>query len=750
MTARAASLLVLAFLASAAPAVAAHPLCHPGPEAEAVEEAVGTPQEVLELSPEEWRERLALVEAALEERPDDLFLHRQRQDLYTWGPKEIRDREQPGLVEEYAALREEHPDDPRFLYLHARMADDREVQRQAYAAALEADPEFPWGLLGMVSVLVREEREAEKAEGSPPAPEESTLGAEGSATYLARFLETCPDRLHEALTYSRGIEDLAFWQGRLPGFRERMRSAPADHLRALPYLWELDFRLAELSEHAAVRERVAGDLVAVEALGSEEREVLDVLKQGYELAGEAEKAAAIEARLREADPCSRDAVYATISAWADEHPPTEGELPEEERRAMEAAFAEETGRWVERCPDAYSFWGSRLRALDALDDTPPAEVVAAALRVAELYAEFRGWSFPPGYEQAAEVLIGRGLELDRALELLERSETEVMKRREEQAQYRDEYPEEERRQIERSESYADWRRELLVARARIGRGELEPAAGLLAELGARLEALDPKEEAKGREALAHAGYQGSLWEARAELAEAEGRPADAVAYLLRAATAKPAGAPPWLQGPDPDEARERAAELWAGLGGTAEGLAALERAAASPEAAAALADVSPWVEASEPLPAFELADLSGKVWTLAELQGKTVFANAWATWCGPCREELPVVQALHERLADRDDVVVVTLNMDMNPGAIAPYLTKEGFTFPVLLAFDYLQEDAEVFGIPQSWILDGTGTVRFEQSGYDASVAEEVWLAEVEAKLEAAARPAEAGAGSGG
>lgn len=109
-----------------------------------------------------------------------------------------------------------------------------------------------------------------------------------------------------------------------------------------------------------------------------------------------------------------------------------------------------------------------------------------------------------------------------------------------------------------------------------------------------------------------------------------------------------------------------------------------------------------------------------------------------------------MIQALHERLADRDDVVVVTLNMDMNPGAIAPYLTKEGFTFPVLLAFDYLTEENEVFGIPQSWILDATGTVRFEQSGYDASVAEEDWLAEVETKLETAAAAAEStGPGSG-
>lgn len=483
MTARVASLLVLVILAGAAPAVAAHPSCQPGPAAAAVEEAVGTPQELLGLSPEAWRERLALVEAALEKRPDDLFLHRQRQDLYRWGPKDAREEAMPGLVEEYAALREERPDDPVFLYLLGRITDDDEIEEEVFAAAVEADPEFPWGHVGLVSVaLADQEAEAEER-------------AERATPHLARFLELCPDRLYEALSYSRGIDDPDFWGDRLPGFRDRIRAAPAEHLRALARLWELEFRLSELSEHPSVRERIAEDLAAVEALGSEERETLDVLKQGYELAGQAEEAEAIEARLREADPCAREAVYATLSEWADEHPPAEAGLSEEERLAAARAFAEETALWVERCPDAYSFWGSRLRALEAIEETPPAEIVAAAERVAELYAQFRGYSFPSGYEQAAEVLIDRGLELDRALELLERTEAEVAKRREDQAKFRQELPEEERRQMERSEAYADWRRELLVARARIGRGELEPAGELLAELGTRLEALDAKEEA---------------------------------------------------------------------------------------------------------------------------------------------------------------------------------------------------------------------------------------------------------------
>lgn len=730
MMPRTVSLVVLAVLAVASPSPAAHPMCQPGPETEAVLKAVGTAQELLELSPEAWRERLALVEAALEERPDDLFLHRQHQDLYRWGPKDIREEGMTGLVEEYAALREDHPEDPRFLYLLGRITDDKEVEAEAFAAAVEADPDFPWGHLGQAAVAVGD-RDAEA--------EEKT---ERARPHVARFLELCPDRIYEALVYHRSIDDPAFWKGRFPGIRERIRTAPGEHFQAMPLLWSLEFRLAELAEHASVRERIATDVEALESLAAEEVPVLKVLKEGYELAGHVEKATEVEARLRAADPCSRDSVLATIDAWAEEHSPLRPGLSDEERRQATEAAVEETARWVERCPDQYLFWQSRLRALHGAEDTPPAEIVAAAERVAELYAKWRGYSFPSGYEQAAEVLVGRGLDLDRALELLERTEAEVTKRRKEQAKYRDDWPEEERRRMERSDAYADWRRELLVARARIGQGELEPAAGLLAEVGTRLDELHPGEQAEGREGLAHAGYESALWEAQSELAEAEGRSADAVAYLLRAASAKPSDAPFWLQGPRPAEARQRAAELWAGLGGSDEGLAALERAAGGgPEAAAGVADYSPWVESSEPLPAFELADLSGKVWKLSELQGKTVFANAWATWCGPCREELPVVQALHERLADRDDVVVLTLNMDSNPGAVAPYLTKEGFTFPVLLAFDYLQKDAEVFAIPQSWILDATGTVRFEQTGYDASVAEEDWLAEVEEKLGAAVTP---------
>ena len=729
MNALAAPLSVLALFGLPLPAAAAHPACQPDAAVEPVIDAAGSRQGMLDLSPEEWEERVELVEAALADHPGEVNLHRTRQFLYSLGPREAAGETEEALLEEYAALRAKHPDDPRYHYLHGRLARDLDVERDAFAASLEADPDFPWAHLGMTVVYLRDQASAKRTE------EEAEEAGRRAAHHLERFHELCPDRVEEVLTYSRSIGEPDWWGERVPAFRGALLADPETHLHAFPYLWALEFRLADPSDHARIRERIAEDLAVLGSLGAGDEEVLEVLREGYELAGMVERSVEIEARLREADPCSMESVRTTMNEWYEEHLPT-GDRSEAEERELALAHEEITRQWVERCPDAYLFWSARLRALAHLDTAPAAEILAAGERAAELYGRWRGHSSPSGYTQAAEAFIDRGLALDRALALLERAESEVMERREEQDRFLDDLPEEQLRQIERGNAYGDWGRHLLVARARIGLGEVDAARAELADLGARLDSLDPGEEAEGREGLAHSGYESAYWEARAELAEAEERTADAVAFLLRAAAVKPGDARPWLAGPDPEEAEARAVALWSDLGGTPAGLAALEESATAGSAAvAAIADASAWVEASEALPDFELADVSGSVWTLEELRGKTVFANAWATWCGPCRQELPAVQALHERLADREDVVVVTLNMDSNPGVIAPYLEREGFTFPTLLAYDYLTEEAEVFAIPRSWIVDPGGTVRYEQSGFDASIPEEEWLDEVEERL---------------
>ena len=110
-------------------------------------------------------------------------------------------------------------------------------------------------------------------------------------------------------------------------------------------------------------------------------------------------------------------------------------------------------------------------------------------------------------------------------------------------------------------------------------------------------------------------------------------------------------------------------------------------------------------------------DLAGRKWTPADLKGKVAFINFWATWCGPCREELPYVQKLREQLKDRKDVIVLTLNTDEEVGKVAPFMKENKFTFPVLLGQAYADSQG-INSIPRNWIVSLDGKVMLEGIGF--------------------------------
>jgi cytochrome c biogenesis protein CcmG, thiol:disulfide interchange protein DsbE len=87
----------------------------------------------------------------------------------------------------------------------------------------------------------------------------------------------------------------------------------------------------------------------------------------------------------------------------------------------------------------------------------------------------------------------------------------------------------------------------------------------------------------------------------------------------------------------------------------------------------------PW-PASQPTPALQLTSLDGQPWNLASLRGKVVVVNFWATWCGPCVEELPVLGAL----ARRDGVAVVGVNYKEPLDSIERFTTAHQLAYPVL------------------------------------------------------------------
>ena len=124
------------------------------------------------------------------------------------------------------------------------------------------------------------------------------------------------------------------------------------------------------------------------------------------------------------------------------------------------------------------------------------------------------------------------------------------------------------------------------------------------------------------------------------------------------------------------------------------------------------------VEVDELAPDFRLTDLDGRVVMLSDFRGKTVVLNFWASWCPPCREEMPDFQALwDERGADgSDDLVVLAVNFlrDDSVGAATKFIEANDFTFPVI--FDTTRGDvAERFGVrglPATFFIDRKGIVR--------------------------------------
>jgi peroxiredoxin len=105
---------------------------------------------------------------------------------------------------------------------------------------------------------------------------------------------------------------------------------------------------------------------------------------------------------------------------------------------------------------------------------------------------------------------------------------------------------------------------------------------------------------------------------------------------------------------------------------------------------------------------FTLTDLQGKNWTLHDLRGKVVLVNFWATWCPPCRKEIPDLDALYQKFKDQDLVVLAISDEDATK--VSPFLTERPVTYPILLdPGRKVNEAFHIDGIPKSFVYDREG-----------------------------------------
>ncbi len=107
----------------------------------------------------------------------------------------------------------------------------------------------------------------------------------------------------------------------------------------------------------------------------------------------------------------------------------------------------------------------------------------------------------------------------------------------------------------------------------------------------------------------------------------------------------------------------------------------------------------------------EMVDLEGRTHRLRDLRNHWVLVNFWATWCPPCREEMPSLERLSRRLSDRS-FRLVTIDVEEKPGRVASFLERQDLEVPVWIdATGEVSDSFAVSGLPVSWILTPEGDV---------------------------------------
>jgi len=129
---------------------------------------------------------------------------------------------------------------------------------------------------------------------------------------------------------------------------------------------------------------------------------------------------------------------------------------------------------------------------------------------------------------------------------------------------------------------------------------------------------------------------------------------------------------------------------------------------------AASGTMKPWT--AGPTPPLALRDLQGKEHTLADYKGKVVVLNFWATWCDPCREEMPAMQRLQDKLSGK--LVILAVDYGEGPPRIKDFLSKVPVRFTVLLDRDTAAASAwKVKVLPTTLVIDPDQKVRFVAVG---------------------------------
>lgn len=116
--------------------------------------------------------------------------------------------------------------------------------------------------------------------------------------------------------------------------------------------------------------------------------------------------------------------------------------------------------------------------------------------------------------------------------------------------------------------------------------------------------------------------------------------------------------------------------------------------------------------------AFAIKDLNNKKISFERFKGKVVFINLWATWCGPCRAEMPGIEALYQKVSnDAIQFVMLSLDEDADLQKVRNFIDKNNYSFPVFMPSGSLPPQLRVNSIPVTIIVDKQGNIVKRRTG---------------------------------
>jgi thiol-disulfide isomerase/thioredoxin len=633
------------------------------------------------------------VRARVDAGSDDFFVYKRLLDL-------TPDRPKPGILAPlFEKKLREHPDDPGYLYLYGRSliglrTPDAIVQLKR---VVELAPNFAWTYLEFARIYISRNF--------------------GDSTKLAAsvhtYRELCSASL-EGYNWARSESEVVKNVEWARTFRSLLeKSAARNNHMYWTDLWATEFRLAPKADYGPLRARVAEDLKGLEKSPEPwSQGMMADLATGYRLTERPEAAEKMEQRL---DPNGEahkaDQAFMKETRWS-------SNLTPEEREAAFRELARRAADWAKKWPQSSTAWEQLLMSLPHTPGWTKEQLERAGEGVLKADAAIDlGWSFISEPLRVAQRWVRYEIRPKECVAIAEKALDQILLGPE-----------------VRSDLIASPNEKHGQASELYGfHHSLFDAMGVIVDGSIQLKDFERARKMIGRmerwvndnQALAEdrssgfARFRGVWLNSEGKLAEAEGHKLDAIAFYTKAIA---------LRAQDPEMAKH-ARTLWDEMGGTKEGwdsATAVIQVPAKPAAAAVTAayQFAPWNTVNKPLNEMNLADVKGRTWTLEDLRGKMTLITAWATWCGPCREELPSVQKLYEVVKNRNDIQVITLNFDEDPGLVEPFLAAYRYTFPVLMsAGRYAAGDvAGELGIPQNWVVDRTVILREKSIGFDSTI----------------------------